>query len=74
MDRIIQLHPIHNIRLSRKLPVRFDLDGIPSGGYWVRQMRQSPQAPLFCVPPLKNSTYSLNPLQMFVQSVKNDSE
>ena len=29
-----------------------------SGGYWVRRMRQSPQAPLFLGAPLENSTYS----------------
>ena len=28
----------------------------------------------FGAPSLENSTYSFNPLQMFVQSVKNDSE
>ena len=28
MDRIIQLHPIHNTRLRRKFSVRFDLGGI----------------------------------------------
>ena len=32
---------------------------ISSGGYWVRRMRQLPR------PPLENSTYSFNSLQMF---------
>ena len=29
-----------------------------SDGYWLRRMRQSPQAPLFWGPLLENSTYS----------------
>ena len=45
-----------------------------SSGYWVRQMRQSPQAPLFLGPPLdfkgplsKTAHTVLDSLQMFVQ-------
>ena len=39
-----------------------------SGGYWVRRMRQLPQALFFGTPsilraPLENSTYSFNPIQ-----------
>ena len=38
-------------------------EGSPSGGYWVRRMRQSPQAPLdFKGPPLKTAYTVLDSL------------
>ena len=42
----------------RHLAYNFEIELKTSGGYWVRRMRHSPQAPPFFGAPLENSIYS----------------